>query len=41
MKHDEAVRIKCDELVPPGSVVADFHNSAPWMKMRVPSGPST
>ena len=41
MKLDEAVRIKCDELVPPGSVVADFHNSAPWMKMRVPSGPST
>lgn len=25
----------CDALVPPGSAVADFHNSAPWMKMRL------
>ena len=28
-------RQRCDELVPPGTAVADFHNSAPWMKMRV------
>jgi 1-deoxyxylulose-5-phosphate synthase len=26
----------CDELVPPGSVVSDFHNSSGWMKMRLP-----
>jgi aryl-alcohol dehydrogenase-like predicted oxidoreductase len=35
MQLDDQVRKACDELVPPGSVVADFHNSAPWMKMRV------
>jgi aryl-alcohol dehydrogenase-like predicted oxidoreductase len=28
-------RAACDALVPPGSVVANFHNSAPWMKTRV------
>jgi hypothetical protein len=28
-------RAACDDLVPPGSVVADFHNTAGWMKMRV------
>ncbi len=26
----------CDEINPPGTAVADFHNSAPWMQMRVP-----
>ena len=25
----------CDNLVPPGSAVADFHNTSRWMKMRV------
>ena len=35
MELDEATRLACDKLVPPGSVVANFHNSAPWMKMRV------
>jgi 1-deoxyxylulose-5-phosphate synthase len=25
----------CDELVPPGTAVADFHNSASWMRMQV------
>ena len=29
------LRAACDRLVPPGSVVANFHNSAPWMKMKV------
>ena len=29
------LRAACDNLVPPGSVVANFHNSAPWMKMKV------
>ena len=32
---DDEVRAACDELVPPGSAVANFHNSAPWMKMTV------
>jgi len=36
MALDEETRAKCDKLVPPGSVVANFHNSAPWMKMTVP-----
>lgn len=32
--HDD-VRKACDDLVPPGSAAADFHNSAAWMKMQV------
>ena len=32
---EDDVRAACDELVPPGSVVANFHNSASWMKMAV------
>lgn len=32
---EEEVRAACDQLVPPGSVVANFHNSAAWMKMAV------
>ena len=28
-------RAACDTLNPPGSAVADFHNSAGWMKMKV------
>ncbi len=35
MTLDDETRAACDELVPPGSVVADFHNSADWMKMQV------
>ncbi|HXV41455.1 MAG TPA: aldo/keto reductase [Anaerolineae bacterium] len=35
MGLDEATRAACDELVPPGSAAANFHNSAPWMKMRL------
>jgi len=35
MTLSEDFRQACDNLVPPGSVVANFHNSAPWMKMRV------
>lgn len=34
MTIEDAVRKKCDELVPPGSAVANFHNTAAWMKMR-------
>ncbi|WP_420631163.1 aldo/keto reductase [Candidatus Leptofilum sp.] len=36
MLLDDEVRAACDELVPPGSAVANFHNSAPWMKMKLP-----
>ena len=28
----DEIRQACDELVPPGSAVADFHNTADWMK---------
>jgi aryl-alcohol dehydrogenase-like predicted oxidoreductase len=27
----------CDGICAPGSAVANFHNSAPWMKMQIPS----
>jgi aryl-alcohol dehydrogenase-like predicted oxidoreductase len=36
MRLNEALRAACDDLVPPGSAVANFHNSAGWMKMRLP-----
>jgi aryl-alcohol dehydrogenase-like predicted oxidoreductase len=35
MSLDEGLRAACDELVPPGSAVANFHNTADWMKMQV------
>lgn len=35
MQLDDEIRAACDDLVPPGSAVANFHNSAPWMKMRL------
>jgi aryl-alcohol dehydrogenase-like predicted oxidoreductase len=35
MTLDDETRQACDELVPPGSVVADFHNTSGWMKMAV------
>ncbi len=35
MSLNDNIREACDELVPPGSAVADFHNSAPWMKMAI------
>jgi aryl-alcohol dehydrogenase-like predicted oxidoreductase len=25
----------CDEICAPGSAVANFHNTAPWMKMQI------
>jgi 1-deoxyxylulose-5-phosphate synthase len=37
MTLDESVRQACDALVPPGSAAANFHNSAPWMKMKLPA----
>lgn len=36
MTLDDETRAACDALVPEGSVVADFHNTANWMKMKVP-----
>ena len=36
MSLDVETRRACDELVPPGSAVANFHNSALWMKMQIP-----
>jgi aryl-alcohol dehydrogenase-like predicted oxidoreductase len=35
MTLDEADRPLFDELVPPGSAVADFHNTNDWMKARI------
>jgi aryl-alcohol dehydrogenase-like predicted oxidoreductase len=35
MKLDQSLRSACDSLVPPGSTAANFHNSAPWMKMKL------
>ncbi len=35
MQLDDATRAACDQLVPPGSAAANFHNTAPWMKMKI------
>jgi aryl-alcohol dehydrogenase-like predicted oxidoreductase len=35
MSLSEDLRQECDRLVPPGSAMANFHNSAPWMKMTL------
>ena len=35
MSLSEEARTMCDELVPPGSCVASFHNTADWMKMQI------
>lgn len=35
MTLDDDTRAACDELVPPGSAVADFLNTSGWMKMAV------
>lgn len=34
MKLPAPLREACDKLVPPGSAVANFHNTAPWMKWQ-------
>jgi 1-deoxyxylulose-5-phosphate synthase len=31
---------QCNDVCPPGSAVANFHNSAPWMKMNIEPGAS-
>ena len=35
MQLNQTLKEACDLLVPPGSAKANFHNSAPWMKMRL------
>jgi len=35
MTLTDEMRAACDALVPPGSAVSNFHNSAPWMKMKL------
>ena len=35
MMLSDSLRVACDELVAPGSAAANFHNSAPWMKMKI------
>ena len=35
MKLNKSIIKECDLLVPPGSAKANFHNSAPWMKMKL------
>ncbi len=35
MSLSDEMRMACDELVPPGSAVANFLNSAPWSKQKL------
>ena len=35
MALDPETAEQLDQIVPPGSAVADFHNTSTWMKMRV------
>ena len=35
MELSSTLQEKCDEIVPPGTAVANFHNSASWMKMAI------
>ena len=35
MRLSDDIKIECDNLVPPGSVIANFHNTAEWMKTRI------
>ena len=35
MRLEEETAAALDEIVPPGSAVADFHNTSGWMKMRL------
>ncbi len=37
MSLDHKIAAALDEIVPPGSAVADFHNTSNWMKMRFPA----
>lgn len=35
MSLDDEIRQACDQLVPPGSAVANFFNTSGWMKMKI------
>lgn len=35
MALSDALRLACDELVPPGSAVVNFHNTSGWLRQRV------
>lgn len=35
MTLSDELRRACDTINPPGSAVANFHNTAPWMKMQI------
>lgn len=35
MRADEAFNAACDEIVPPGSAVTNFHNGCTWMKQQL------
>ena len=35
MTLSDDLRAACDELVPPGNAVANFHNTADWMKSSI------
>jgi hypothetical protein len=35
MNLNQEERAACDTINPPGSVVANFHNTAGWMKMVI------
>ena len=35
MRLDDKTRLACDQLVPPGTAVTDFHNTSGWMKMVI------
>ena len=35
LQLSDALRAACDALVPPGSAVVNFHNSAAWMRMQL------
>jgi 1-deoxyxylulose-5-phosphate synthase len=35
MPLSDELRTACDALVPPGTAVVDFHNTAGWMKMQI------
>ena len=35
LRLGDSLRAECDDLVPPGSVVASFFNSAAWMKWKI------
>lgn len=35
MSLTDEIRQSCDELIPPGSAIANFFNSAPWMKGKL------